>query len=267
MIQLTGEQLKQLQAIQLDMLKEVKRVCEKHNIQYSLIGGTLLGAIRHKGYIPWDDDADIGMLRADYEKFRVVCGKELDSEKYYFQDDRNTEGYRWGYGKIRRKNTIFLRENQRHLKFGQEVFIDIFPLDFAPDNMLSRRIHMFHCFCIRKALWSPVGMITEKNDLKRWIYKILSRVPKEKIYKHYYKYMNSRGITNTVRLNLFPTRRPYGFPISFFTELIEVEFEGEHFPGSAYFDEYLRIKYDDYMQLPQVEERKVHPVVEIKLLP
>ena len=92
MIQLTNEQLKKLQGIQLDMLVEIKRICEKHDIKYSLIGGTLLGAIRHKGYIPWDDDADVGMLREDYERFRKIAEEELDSEKYYFQDDRNTEG-------------------------------------------------------------------------------------------------------------------------------------------------------------------------------
>ena len=109
MIYLSDEQLKKLQSIQLDMLKEVKRICHKHNIKYSLIGGTLLGAIRHQGYIPWDDDADIGMLREDYEKFRAICEKELNQEKFYFQDDRNTPGYRWGYGKIRRKGTLFLR--------------------------------------------------------------------------------------------------------------------------------------------------------------
>ncbi len=266
MIQLTKEQLKQLQNIQLDMLIEVKRICEKYNIKYSLIGGTLLGAIRHKGYIPWDDDADVGMLRSDYEKFRVVCRKELDREKYYFQDDRNTEGYRWGYGKLRRKNTIFLRENQKHLKFGQEIFIDIFPIDYAPDNLFFRRIHMFHCFCIRKLLWSPVGMLTEKNYMKRWVYKYLSLIPKEKIYKHYYTYINKRKNTNTVRLNLFPTKKPYGFPIKFFEELIEVEFEGEKFWGSRYYKKYLQIKYGNYMELPPEKERKIHPVIDIKFL-
>lgn len=266
MIHLTDEQLKQLRQIQLDMLLEVKRICGKHDIKYSLIGGTLLGAIRHKGYIPWDDDADIGMLREDYEKFRVVCEFELSMEKYYFQDDRNTEEYRWGYGKLRRKNTLFLRENQEHLKFGQEVFIDIFPLDYAPDNMLLRRFHMFRCFCIRKALWAPVGMLVEKNILKKFIYKKLNAISKTRIYRHYYKYVNSRKPSNTVRLNLFPTCKPYGFPIRFFEELMEVTFEGETFLGSKYYNEYLTIKYGDYMQLPPTKERKTHPVSKIKLI-
>jgi len=266
MIHLTDLQLKQLQAIQLDMLLEVKRICEKYNIKYSLIGGTLLGAVRHKGYIPWDDDADVGMLRKDYEKFRTICEKELDSEKYYFQDDRNTEGYRWGYGKLRRKNTLFLRENQRHLDFGQEIFIDIFPIDYAPDDMLRRRLHMFHCFCVRKILWSPVGAVAETNGCRRWLYRILKKIPKDCAYKNYYKYINSRKPSKTVRLNLFPTRKPYGFPIKYFEELTEVVFEGEKFMGSKYYDEYLTMKYGDYKKLPPIEERKVHPVIEIKFV-
>ncbi len=266
MINLTSEQLEKLHAIQLDMLLEVRRICDKHGIKYSLIGGTLLGAIRHKGYIPWDDDADIGMLRKDYEKFRLVCRSELDREKYYFQDDRNTKGYRWGYGKLRRKDTLFLRENQKHLQFGQEIFIDIFPLDYAPDNMLLRQIHMFRCFCIRKMLWSPVGVIAEKNICKRFIYSQLSLIPKKMIYKFYYKFIRSRKPSKTVRINLFPTRKPYGFSIKFFEELIEVTFEGEVFMGSRYYDEYLRIKYGDYMKLPPVEMRKVHPVSAVKFI-
>lgn len=264
MVQLTDEHLRRLHEIQLDMLIEVRRICNKYDIKYSLIGGTLLGAVRHQGYIPWDDDADVGMLRKDYEKFRKVCRTELDSEKYYFQDDRNTKGYRWGYGKLRRKNTLFLREHQEHLDFGQEIFIDIFPLDYVPDNMLLRKIHAFHCFCIRKCLWSPVGKIVEDNVFKKLAYKILSRIPKKVIYRHYYQYVRTRKKSHIVRLNLFPTRKPYGFPIKYFSELRNFIFEGETFLGTQFYDEYLKIKYGDYMILPPENKRIIHPVVAIK---
>ncbi len=265
MIDLTDEQLKRLREIQVEMLLEVKRICKKHHLKYSLIGGSLLGAIRHHGYIPWDDDADIGMFRRDYEKFRRICKTELN-DKFYFQDDRNDKNYRWGYGKIRRKGTIFQREHQEHLKFGQEIFIDIFPLDYAPDNMILRVAHMFYCFCIRKTLWAPVGMIIEKSAIKRNIYKVLSKISKNKIYAHYYRYIRTRKKSHTVRLNLFPTKKPYGFPISYFENLIEVEFEGETFYGSKEYDSYLKIKYGDYMKLPPIENRKVHPVTKLKLI-
>lgn len=266
MIRLTEQQLIQLRKIQLEMLLEVKRICCKYNIKYSLIGGSLLGAIRHQGYIPWDDDADIGMLRKDYEKFRKVCKIELDENKYYFQDDRNTEGYRWGYGKLRRKNTLFLRENQEHLDFGQEIFIDIFPLDYTPDHMLLRYIHMFYCFCIRKCLWSAVGAVTEAGKLKRLVYKMLSRIPKKVIYRYYYRTIKKGRKSHMVRINLFPTPKPYGFPIWYFEQLRDFEFEGEVFPGTRYYDQYLKVKYGDYMKMPPKEQRKIHPVSAIKLV-
>lgn len=265
MIQISDEDLEKIHLIELDMLLEVDRICRKHKIKYSLIGGTLLGAIRHQGFIPWDDDADVGMLRSDYENFRKKCKFELDKDKYYFQDDRNTKGYRWGYGKVRRKNTLFLRENQEHLDFGQEIFIDIFPLDYAPDNSFFRKLHMFYCFCIRKILWSPVGVIVEKKVIKKWIYSLLTKIPKKVVYGQYYHYLKTRKKTNTVRINLFPTRKPYGFPKHYFEELEQVTFEGHKFFGSQHYDAYLTIKYDDYMQLPPIAERKVHPVSKLKV--
>ena len=100
---LTNDELRRVQLIQLEMLKEVDRICNLCGIHYNIIAGTLLGAVRHQGYIPWDDDADVALLREEYEKFRVACEKELDHNRFYFQDHRNTAGYRWGYGKLRRK--------------------------------------------------------------------------------------------------------------------------------------------------------------------
>ena len=92
MIQLDDNMLRKLQMIQLEMLTEVDRICRKCNIQYNIIAGTLLGAIRHKGYIPWDDDADVAFLRPEYEKFRDACKSELDKSRFIFQDHRNTKG-------------------------------------------------------------------------------------------------------------------------------------------------------------------------------
>ena len=108
-----------MQMIQLEMLAEVDRICRKCNIHYNIIAGTLLGAVRHGGYIPWDDDADVAFLRPEYEKFRIACETELDGERFYFQDHRNTKGYRWGYGKLRRKGTLFVREHQEHMPYEQ----------------------------------------------------------------------------------------------------------------------------------------------------
>ncbi len=104
MVELNGEQLRRLQMIELEMLIEVDRICRSCGIRYNVIAGTMLGAVRHGGFIPWDDDADVAMLRTEYERFREACRTELDTERFYFQDHRETPGYRWGYGKLRRKD-------------------------------------------------------------------------------------------------------------------------------------------------------------------
>lgn len=119
---LTEQELKQLQSIELELLIEFNRICRKYNIIYSIDGGTLLGAVRHGGFIPWDDDADVIMVRSEYEKFRSVVKKELRQNKYYFQDMDTTPGYRWGYGKLRRKDSSFVRLNQEHMPYEQGVF-------------------------------------------------------------------------------------------------------------------------------------------------
>ena len=84
--QISNEELKKLQRIELEMLIELDRICRKHQVSYSLDGGTLLGAVRHKGFIPWDDDIDVIMLRPEYEKFRSACERELDQTRFFLQD-------------------------------------------------------------------------------------------------------------------------------------------------------------------------------------
>jgi hypothetical protein len=140
MIQLDDKSLRTLQLIELELLQEVDRICRKCGIHYNIIAGTLLGAVRHGGFIPWDDDADVAMLRGEYERFRDACQTELDTERFYFQDHTVTPGYRWGYGKLRRKDTLFVREHQEHMPYEQGVFIDVFPLDAVPDSRAGRAL-------------------------------------------------------------------------------------------------------------------------------
>lgn len=165
------------------MLQEVDRICRKCNIHYNIIAGTLLGAVRHGGFIPWDDDADVALLRPQYEKFRKACETELDTSKFYFQDHRNTSGYRWGYGKLRRKDTLFLREHQEHMPYEQGVFIDVFPLDYVPNSYPLRCLHNFKCFIYRKFFWSEVGRIADKSARMRLLYSLMSIVPEARLKK------------------------------------------------------------------------------------
>lgn len=266
---LTDEELKQVQEIQKELIQEVKRVCQKCDIRFNMVGGTMLGAVRHKGYIPWDDDADIGFLRTEYEKFREACRTELNQEKYYMQDLRDTKGYRWGYGKLRRKNTEFVRLNQEFMPYEQGISIDLMPFDNIPDYWLSRRIHFFHCFLYRKLFWSEVGSRIEKNIWIRTIYKIMRLIPMEMVIKRYQRFVDlgNRKNTQQVRILTFPTPRGvYGYERKWYTQLKLYQFEDLELPGARDYDGYLSVKYGNYMELPPKEKRKIHPVSKLRLL-
>jgi lipopolysaccharide cholinephosphotransferase len=266
---LTQAQLRSLQLIQLDMLKEVDRVCRENGIQYSLAGGTLLGAVRHKGYIPWDDDADVVLLRPEYDRFSRIFDKVTNKEKYYFQDAANTVGYRWGYGKIRRKGSLWIRAGQENMPFGQEICIDIFPLDAVPNGAIGSKLHNFHCFLIRKILWSEVGKRTEMNPLKRAVYGALSKIPLKLVLKHYRKFAakHNNGSNRCLRVLMFPTPRGYDYEgrTEWYNDFTELEFEGTHFRAMSKYHEYLQLKYGDYMKLPPENERKAHPISKFQL--
>lgn len=268
-IQLDKSTLRKLQLVELEMLIELDRICRGNGISYHIIGGTLLGAVRHGGFIPWDDDADVTMMRADYERFKEVCKTQLDPERFYFQDAWETEGYRWSYGKIRRKNTVFLREHQEHMPYEQGVFIDVFPVDGVPDNYILRAINDFHCFCIRKLLWSEVGKYAEKNFCKRKCYYLMSKIPANVIFKHYARLINirNRKYTKRVRIALMPVpNKGFGYLREWYEESAEYQFEGFSFKGIKNSHDFLNYEFGDYMKLPPVEKRKTHPVSDIKLI-
>lgn len=268
MIEIDCVTLRKIQLVQVELLREVDRICKKCNIKYNIIAGTLLGAIRHGGYIPWDDDADVALIREEYEKFRTACKTELNNTKYYFQDHTCTDGYRWGYGKLRKKNTLFLREHQEHMPYEQGIFIDIFPLDAIPNNYLLRSIKNFECFCVRKLLWSRVGKYADNRLFIRQIYMILDFIPEEKIFEYYNGMVNRAKKTKSrmVRILTFPTpNNEWGYYKCWYENSVDTEFEGEIFKGIKDFDSYLSFKFGSYMELPPLNQRKVHPVSKLKV--
>lgn len=265
---ISEDELGQIQAVQRELIAEVVRICRKCGIHFGMVGGTMLGAIRHKGYIPWDDDADIGFLRAEYEKFRNACKTELDHEKYYMQDMRDTEGYRWGYGKLRRKGTEFVRHGQEFMPYEQGIFIDLMPFDNVPDGFLARRIHFLRCFLYRKLFWSEVGSRTEKNSCKRAGYKLMRLFPMDAVAKSYQRFVRNgnRKSTKLVRILTFPTPKGvYGYDRKWYTCLAKYPFADMTLPGARDYDGYLRVKFGNYMELPPEEKRKTHPVSRLKL--
>lgn len=268
MLELTQQQLRTLQLTELELLQEVDRICNKCGIHYNIIAGTLLGAVRHGGYIPWDDDADVALLRSEYNKFVDACKTELDTTRFYFQDHNVTPGYRWGYGKLRRKDTLFLREHQEHMPYEQGVFIDVFPLDYVPDNYLARAVCNFHCYIYRKFFWSEVGRIADKSAFKRALFTLMSKVPERTLKASFNRYIQRRDRkpTDWVRILTFPTpNKAYGYRTEWYENSAPINFEGITFIGIKDYDAYLSFKFGNYMQLPPENQRKVHPVSDIKL--
>jgi len=251
------------------MLKEVHRICEKHGINYFTIGGTALGAVRHKGFIPWDDDIDIAFLRKDYERFKAVLETELDTEKFYFQDQGKTKGYRWGYGKIRRKGTEFVRFGQEHMPYEQGIFIDIMPLDFVPNNYLLCCLHCFVAFLFRKLFWSEVGQY-KANGMEKFIYRILSKVPEKLLKNNYERFvkLSNKRPSKLVRIFTLPcctARHEWGYKLYFFESATNIIFEDFECKTVANLDEFLKFEFNDYMELPSEDKRKTHPVSKLKL--
>lgn len=268
MIQLTPEQLRELQFVELEILIEIDRICKKNHIRYSLTGGTLLGAVRHGGFIPWDDDADVSMLRSEYRKFQKACKTDLDKSRFYFQDIDNTPGYRWGYGKVRRKDSLFLREHQEDMPYEQGVFVDVFPRDAVPDNKVLRKMHSFACYCVRKSMWSAVGRKVSQGRIMRLWYTIVYALTKNNIAKiyHFLIKISSNKKTEYVRALTFPLpNKQIGYKREWYRQYDKIAFEGYRFQVEKSYLEWLKSEFGDYMSLPPVGKRKTHPVSKIKL--
>ena len=254
----TKEILRRLQLTELDMLRELDRICRKHQIDYILDGGTLLGAVRHGGFIPWDDDVDVRMLRENYEKFCRICRTEL-SEDYFLQTWRTDPGYRWEYARILKKGTVYKRKGQYKMTAQNGIFIDIFPDDDLPENPASKRI----CTCVswlcRKLLYSEVGALNRKC-FSSWLgFNLLNLFPKEWGHQGM-KYLRQRYRDNgTPRVRCFgwgSAEEAGGFLRKWHIETKDIEFEGLSVRAPQDISGFLTYYFgEDYMTLPSEEKQ------------
>ena len=254
--------LRKVQLIQLEMAKEVKRVCDENGIRYFLYRGTFLGAVRHHGFIPWDDDMDIGMLRPDYEKFCRIAPEKL-GKAYCFQNWHTDQNYALPFGKVRKRNTVFLEAKCARLP-ENGIYIDIYPLDYAPEDAGARRILMkklLHLFRVKLMKcgytpWMEDERVVWKKRIGYLAYQLLALfVSQETLVRKYESLVAAVPQGNTLyEQSALPVA--YYFDADWCANTAEYPFEDTTFAGPMEYDAFLSSLYGDYMRLPPEDKRE-----------
>lgn len=254
-----------LQNIILNIMQHIDEICLKHNIEYYIIGGTALGAIRHGGFIPWDDDLDIAMDRANYNKFLKVCRKELDKDVYYFQEGE--VDWPLYFSKVRLRGTYFeeVEEDKSILKENRGIYVDIFPLDNVSNNKI---ISIWQYFCGKALVSYSLNKRGYKNaSIFKKSIMFLTFPLKVKIIRSFFKeqvekyknietdylggfYLISR-FKNTITL-----KKIWGVPK-------RVQFEKTSLLAPSDLNGFLEFYFGDFMILPPKENRKGHHLISV----
>lgn len=265
----TQEELKKIQSIQLECLKHIASICDSEGIRYFLIGGSALGAIRHNGYIPWDDDIDIALPRKDYDRFIKVAPNRLKA-KYHLQSPYINENTPYYYSKIRIDGTLFMEYCNRELNIHHGVYVDIFPYDNVPDDDQLNKKHFNKCqrlikkFALRqipdvsskpKCLFSMI-----KSFIRRLVHVLLKFTSYSDLLndldKEFTRYNNEE--TKAMACLCFPKRK---IEYILKTDLFPLKkhiFEDAMFYVPNNYDVYLKTHYGDYMKLPSLNMRYGH---------
>lgn len=253
-IQEYKSEINELQKIQLSMLKDFDAVCQKHRISYQLFSGTALGAVRHKGFIPWDDDIDVVMLREDYERFFDSASKELDSNKYYVQREFS-EHWPMFFSKLRLNGTTYIEKYHSHdARIHQGIYIDIFPCDNLSDNRLMQKLqYIASKIVIAKSLYAR-GYETN-STVKKCFMQFCRILPTEPFKRLCIR----RNDSSSLKVHtFFGGGKKFERSIylrEWFEQSVKMRFEDSEFPVSAHYDEMLRVMYGDYMIMPTLEQR------------
>lgn len=255
------EKLSKLHLVQLEILDEVVRVCEKNNISYQLAGGTLLGAVRHKGFIPWDDDIDLTMVRDDYDKFIEVAKKDLDG-KYYLQCYETEDCY-FPFVKIRKKGTVFDEKELTHLDCEKGIFIDIFPLEKINNpNSVVLNIKAILIKNIWDTIFVKKGIYRSYKETKHPIFCFCLSLFPYKILKNFQIWlMKSSNKKDSKYLCALCGAYHYKKDIHKYSEMMptsKIKFEGKEYTTFKNPDYYLSNLYGNYMKLPPKDKRVNH---------
>ena len=260
------ERTRDIHSVLLEMLVDIDELCKKHGIRYTLYCGTLLGAIRHNGFIPWDDDADIAMPLKDYLRFRKIAMKEM-ADKYVIQDYRNTPDHTTVWIKIYRKNTTFLSRGIAELDMCHSISIDVYPF-IGAKNGASGALQSKLIFLARGLQLVPMlkaigfsGINSMNDPVRVRQAKFMSRIPggiRQLLIRAIMKYTmrdpDKYEMAGTIDAKPFEGK----FKWEDWQEYTEHEFEGHMLTIPVEYDKLLRRMYWDYMTLPPKEERVRH---------
>ena len=254
-----SHEMKKVWAVELDLLAEFQRVCKKHNIKYIASGGTMLGAVRHKGFIPWDDDIDLMMLREEYDKLCEIGPSEF-KYPYFFQTEDTDPGYMRAFARLRNSETTAIPDYEKGfiLTINQGIFIDIFPMDNLIDDKKlleeqSKESKYLYDKYLEKSKYNfrfKLGN-TIKNKILRTLlplYKIqrpnLVLKEREKVCQRY----NNIQTKYVGLLSFQFDNRVHDIKREDLNHIIEMNFEFLKIPNTANYDEALRWKFGDYMK-------------------
>lgn len=257
---LVTEKTKKVWAIELDLLSQISSFCKKNNIRYFLGFGTLLGAVRHKGFIPWDDDLDIWVPREDYDRM-VQLAPDYFKAPYFFQTTLNDDDYYSAFARLRNSNTTGILVSGNN-KCNNGIYIDIYPLDGHRQNVVVQNIVYQYIHILNIAAHAYTFNINP-----RLVTRVLSKILRMR-FLHYdpkivYRYVNSIASkipwkkaqnTGIVVFTPYPYKNNV-FPIADFDESIEVPFEHITAAIPAGYDEILKTLYGNYMEFPPLEKR------------
>ena len=256
-------ELEEIKKIELEILIHFDEFCKEHDIKYSLTGGTLLGAIRHKGFIPWDDDIDIMMNRDQYEKFIKLYSNE--GNRYKLITRHNSKKYNYMFSKVVDTNTTLIEDHNYKVK-DMGVFIDIFPIDTLGNSYEEAHKKLkkikYNFYLAVASNWRHYYINKSKGFLRqipRFIFFILSRFINGN--KKYDKIESLFPFDNNAKYfgcacGVYAYKEIMSSDI--FKDYIEVEFEGRKFMSIEKYDDYLKGIYNNYMELPPVEMRVTH---------
>jgi len=248
-----------IQSVELSIMKQIHDFCVQNNIKYYLAGGSVLGAIRNNGFIPWDDDIDIMMFREDYNKF-INLSNKLPKD-LYFQYPKNEKKCHVMFGKVRLKNTLYEEIYSAGKNYPKGIFVDIFPIDYVKKVNFIFKIKMNIIFALKKLfLFKSCGSIRKKYKLLSWFYNKefgFRMVEKLSFSRRKYSYC-----INTLSNYKWKkqTRK-----IDILGDGILHKFEDTQFYIPTNYHEYLKQIFNDYMVLPPIEKRgEQHTVTKIE---